>query len=196
MSLPNPLQKISEFASHLFSNGHHDESSGQLFTTQKQWQSLDISPLAKAELNTLQTLVPLNKMCNYIALFEGEDAADKLAAAALMAKDEGRQLFRIDVSQVVSKYVGETEKNLDAVFANAEKNDWILFFDEADALFGKRTTVKDSHDKYANQDVGYLMQKIEDYKGVVIVATKSTPSDDDDIKKMSRAVITFKKGVA
>lgn len=194
MSLPNPLQKISEFASHLFSNNHND--TGQLFTTQKQWQSLNISPLAKAELNTLQSLVPLNKMCNYIALFEGDDASDKLAAAALMAKEEGRQLFRIDVSQVVSKYVGETEKNLDKVFSDAQSHDWILFFDEADALFGKRTTVKDSHDKYANQDISYLMHKIEDYKGVVIVATNSMPSDDDDIKKMSRAVITFQKGQA
>jgi|GEM_PF-1016404 len=196
MSLPNPLQKISTFASHLFSNSNNNGISGRLCTTQKQWQSLDISPLAKAELNTLQTLVPLNKMCNYIALFEGDDASDKLAAAALMAKEEGRQLYRIDVSQVVSKYVGETEKNLDKVFSNAQNHDWILFFDEADALFGKRTTVKDSHDKYANQDVNYLMHKIEDYKGVVIVATNSMPSDDDDIKKMSRAVITFKRGEA
>ncbi|MDI3320768.1 AAA family ATPase [Pinibacter soli] len=194
MSLPNPLQKISEFASHLFSNNH--DNAGKLFTTQKQWQSLNISPLAKAELNTLQTLVPLNKMCNYVALFEGDDASDKLAAAALMAKDEGRQLYRIDVSQVVSKYAGETEKNLDKVFNNAQSHDWILFFDEADALFAKRTNVKDSHDKYANQDVTYLMHKIEDYKGVVIVATNSMPSDDDDIKKMSRAVITFKRGQA
>lgn len=194
MSLPNPLHKISEFASHLFSSNHNEK--GQLFTTQKQWQSLNISPLAKAELNTLQTLVPLNKMCNYIALFEGDDASDKLAAAALMAKDEGRQLYRINVSQVVSKYAGETEKNLDKIFNDAQNHDWILFFDEADALFTRRTNVKDSHDKYANQDVTYLMHKIEDYKGVVIVATNSMPSDDDDIKKMSSAVITFQKGEA
>ena len=190
MSLPNPLQKISDFASHLFSNSHN---AGQLFSTQKQWQSLDISPFAKAELNTLQTLVPLNKMCNYIALFEGDDASDKLAAAALMAKEEGRRLYRIDVAQVVSKYAGETEKNLDKVLNNAQSHDWILFFDEADALFGKRTSIKDSHDRHANSDVNYLMHKIEDYKGVVIVATKSLPSDDDDIKKKSHAVITFSK---
>jgi SpoVK/Ycf46/Vps4 family AAA+-type ATPase len=193
MSLPNPLQKISEFASHLFSSNHN---TGQLFSTQKQWQSLDISPLAKAELNTLQTLVPLNKMCNYIALFEGDDASDKLAAAALMAKDEGRQLYKINVAQVVSKYAGRTEKNLDKVFNDAQNHDWILFFDEADALFGKRSSVNDSHDRYANVDVNYLTHKIEDYKGVVIVATKSMPSDDDDIKKKSHAVITFIKAHA
>jgi SpoVK/Ycf46/Vps4 family AAA+-type ATPase len=188
--MPNPLQKISDFASHLFSNDHN---AGKLFTTQKQWQSLNVSPLAKAELNTLQTLVPLNKMCNYIALFEGEDASDKLAAAALMAKDEGRKLYRINVAQVVSKYTGETEKNLDKILNNAQSHDWILFFDEADALFGKRTSVKDSHDRYANSDLNYLMHKIEDYKGVVIVATNFMPTDDDDIKKKSHAVITFSK---
>ncbi len=78
-----------------------------------------------------------------------------------------RELFPIDLSGVVSKYIGETEKNLEKVFSNAANKDWILFFDEADALFGKRTDVKDAHDRYANQEVSYLMQRIELYNGII-----------------------------
>lgn len=204
MSLSNPfMQKLSTIASHLFSkNGHTVNQpkatngahvSGNLFSTQKQWQQLNISPLAKAELITLQSLVPMNRLCNYIALFEGDDSTDKVAAAALIAQEEGRQLYRIDVGQVLSAYVDETEKKLDTAFHNAQENDWILFFDEAEALFNKRTSIQNGHDRFASSQVDYLMKKIENYKGVVIVATNSTPGDEDDIKKKSHAVISFKK---
>lgn len=83
----------------------------------------------------------------------------------------GRQVFSVDLSRVISKYIGETEKNIDMLFARAEDKKWLLFFDEADALFGKRTDVKDSHDKYANQEVSYLLQKIEEHKQLVILAS-------------------------
>jgi SpoVK/Ycf46/Vps4 family AAA+-type ATPase len=82
-------------------------------------------------------------------------------------------VYRVDLSLVVSKYIGETEKNLSNLFARAENKDWILFFDEADALFGSRTGVRDAHDRYANQEVSYLLQRIEDFEGIVILATKS-----------------------
>src|SRR6188768_3177613 len=87
----------------------------------------------------------------YIALFNGAVAGDKMATAEMLGKEFKKEVQRIDLSQVVSKYIGETEKNITAIFKKAENKNWILFFDEADALFGKRTTVKDAHDKYANQ---------------------------------------------
>jgi SpoVK/Ycf46/Vps4 family AAA+-type ATPase len=80
-----------------------------------------------------------------------------------------KNIYQIDLSQVTSKYIGETEKNLDEIFNRAEQKEWILFFDEADALFGKRTNVQDAHDKYANQEVSYLLQRIESYPGVLII---------------------------
>jgi hypothetical protein len=81
-------------------------------------------------------------------------------------------LYRVDLSQVVSKYIGETEKNLANVFSIAQNKDWILFFDEADALFGKRTQVKEAHDRYANQEVSYLLKRIKEYNGHVVISCK------------------------
>ena len=95
-----------------------------------------------------------------------------------IAAQTGKDLYRIDLSQVVSKYIGETEKNLEKVFAAAESKDWILFFDEADALFGKRTDVRDSHDRFANVEVSYLLQRAEAYGGLVVLAT----NDDSDLQ--------------
>jgi SpoVK/Ycf46/Vps4 family AAA+-type ATPase len=91
--------------------------------------------------------------------------------ARLLAKMDKKELFRIDLSQVVGKYAGETEKNLSRVFARAEELDVVLLLDEADALLGRRTDIKDAHDRYANQEVGYLLQRIEDFEGLVILAT-------------------------
>ena len=104
------------------------------------------------------------------ALFTGADAAGKLASAQQLAVQSGRELYRVDLSAVVSKYIGETEKNLASVFARAENKNWVLFFDEADSLFGKRTDVADSHDRYANQEVSYLLQRIEGFDGPAIIA--------------------------
>src|SRR6185436_18277436 len=97
----------------------------------------------------------------YRALFHGPPGTGKTLTATLLGKYTGRPVFRIDLSRVVSKYIGETEKNLASLFDKAEHKDWILFFDEADALFGKRTEIRDAHDKYANQEVSYLLQRIE-----------------------------------
>ncbi len=90
---------------------------------------------------------------------------------SLIVKYTGKDVYRIDLSRVVSKYIGETEKNLSRLFDKAVDKNWILFFDEADALFGKRTDISDAHDKYANQEVAYLLQRIESYDGLVILAT-------------------------
>jgi ATPases of the AAA+ class len=95
------------------------------------------------------------------------------AAAGAVAHELGRGMFRVDLKAVVSKYIGETEKNLNRVFDAAEAQDAVLFFDEADALFGKRSEVKDSHDRFANIEINYLLQKMESFSGVAIVATNA-----------------------
>src|SRR5690606_11585436 len=107
----------------------------------------------------------------YRTLFYGPPGTGKTLTAMLLGKEFQRNVFRIDLSQVVSKYIGETEKNLEKIFQRAANKEWILFFDEADALFGKRTSVKDAHDRYANQEVSYLLQRVEDFPGLVILAS-------------------------
>lgn len=99
-----------------------------------------------------------------------------------LAAKQGRQVYRVDLSAVISKYIGETEKNLDRLFDEASKENVLLLFDEADALFGKRTEVKDAHDKYSNAEVSYLFQRIESYKGTVIINC-----DTDDCIKQSES---------
>ena len=96
----------------------------------------------------------------------------RLAVAQTLAAQSGLEMKRIDLSAPFSRYIGETEKNLARIFAEAEKNDWLLFFDEADALFGKRTKVKDSHDRYANQEISYLWDQLQNSTASVIVATR------------------------
>jgi SpoVK/Ycf46/Vps4 family AAA+-type ATPase len=100
-------------------------------------------------------------------------------------------VFRIDLSTVVSKYIGETEKNLANLFDRASNKDWILFFDEADALFGKRTNVKDAHDRYANQEVSYLLQRLEDFDGLVILASNFKSNMDEAFVRRFNAIIRF-----
>lgn len=127
----------------------------------------------------------------YRALFYGPPGTGKTLTATLLGKHTGREVFRIDLSRVVSKYIGETEKNLSRLFDRAEHKDWILFFDEADALFGKRTEVRDSHDKYANQEVSYLLQRIESFDGLVILATNQRMNIDDAFVRRFQSIIHF-----
>ena len=127
----------------------------------------------------------------YRVLFHGPPGTGKTLTASLLGKYTGRSTYKIDLSMVVSKYIGETEKNLANLFAKAENKDWILFFDEADALFGKRTNVKDAHDKYANQEVSYLLQRVENYNGLVILATNFLSNIDDAFKRRFQSIIQF-----
>ncbi|OOG70724.1 ATP-binding protein [Algoriphagus sp. A40] len=127
----------------------------------------------------------------YKALFFGPPGTGKTLTAALLGKKMDLDVYRIDLSRLVSKYIGETEKNLSKVFDRAEKQGWILFFDEADALFGKRTTVNDAHDRYANQEVSYLLQRIEDYDGLVILATNLKNNLDEAFMRRFQASIFF-----
>jgi SpoVK/Ycf46/Vps4 family AAA+-type ATPase len=124
-------------------------------------------------------------------LFAGPSGTGKTMAAEIVAADLGLELYKVDLSTLVSKYIGETEKNLDKIFAAAQEANAILFFDEADAIFGKRSEVKDAHDRYANIEVGYLLQKMEEYDGVVILATNLRKNIDDAFIRRMHMTIEF-----
>jgi SpoVK/Ycf46/Vps4 family AAA+-type ATPase len=122
-------------------------------------------------------------------LFTGKNRADALVAAQTLARDLEKDLYRIDVSQVVSKHIGETEKSVDRVFDAAEKGDAVLLFDEADALLGKRTEVKDSHDRYANIGINHLLERIESFGSHAILSTNNLRGLDDSLLRRFRLVI-------
>jgi AAA+ superfamily predicted ATPase len=126
-------------------------------------------------------------------LFVGESGTGKTMAAEVMAADLKLELFKVDLSTVVSKYIGETERNLSTIFREAEesRNSAVLFFDEADALFGKRSEVKDAHDRYANIEINYLLQRLEEYSGVVILASNFRRNIDDAFIRRLRFVVEF-----
>jgi hypothetical protein len=127
----------------------------------------------------------------YRALFFGSPGTGKTLTAALLAKSTGREVYRVDLSMIVSKYIGETEKNLSKVFDAASYKNWLLFFDEADALFGSRTEANNSNDRHANQQTGYLLQRIEDFPGVVILATNLKANMDEAFTRRFQAMIHF-----
>jgi SpoVK/Ycf46/Vps4 family AAA+-type ATPase len=124
-------------------------------------------------------------------LFHGPPGTGKTLTALIVGKKNQRDVFRIDLSMVVSKFIGETEKNLSQLFDRAKNKDWILFFDEADALFGKRTNVRDAHDKYANQEVAYLLQRIENHNGLIILASNFKSNIDEAFIRRFQSVIYF-----
>jgi len=138
----------------------------------------------------------MNRGKGITALFAGESGTGKTMAAEVIANDLRLNLYRIDLSAVVSKYIGETEKNLRRVFDAAEDGGTILFFDEADALFGKRSEVKDSHDRYANIEVNYLLQRMEAYSGLAILATNMKSALDPAFIRRLRFIVNFAFPVA
>ena len=124
-------------------------------------------------------------------LFAGESGTGKTMAAQVLAAELGLDLYRVDLATVVSKYIGETEKNLERIFTAADGSNAILFFDEADALFGKRSEVSDAHDRYANIEVAYLLQRMEAYPGAVILATNFQRNIDDAFVRRLDFVVDF-----
>jgi SpoVK/Ycf46/Vps4 family AAA+-type ATPase len=133
----------------------------------------------------------MNRGLGISVLFAGESGTGKTMAAEVIANDLELLLYRIDLSAVVSKYIGETEKNLRKLFDAAEDGAAILFFDEADALFGKRSEVKDSHDRYANIEINYLLQRMEAYRGLAILATNMKASLDSAFLRRLRFIVNF-----
>lgn len=127
----------------------------------------------------------------FTALFHGPPGTGKTLSACLLGRHCGCDVYKVDLSMVVSKYIGETEKNLGRIFDLAEHERWILFFDEADALFGKRTRVSDAHDRYANQEVSYLLQRIEEFRGVVILTSNVKANIDDAFLRRFQLIVQF-----
>ncbi|HET6522181.1 MAG TPA: ATP-binding protein, partial [Geminicoccaceae bacterium] len=125
------------------------------------------------------------------ALFAGPSGTGKTMAAAILGRELGLDVYRIDLSRVVSKYIGETEKNLGRVFDAAERASVVLFFDEAEALFGKRSEVKDAHDRYANIEIGYLLQRMESYPGTTVLATNLRHHVDEAFLRRLQVVVEF-----
>ena len=161
-----------------------DETTMRLVEEIKLW--VEYGDRVRKEWNLEHKVKP-----GFRALFYGPSGSGKTFTATLLGKATGKEVYRIDLSMVVSKYVGETEKNLSKVFELAEGRNWILFFDEADALFGKRTGLKDAHDRYANQEVAYLLQRIEDFQGLVVLSTNLKSNIDDAFARRFQSVIRF-----
>jgi hypothetical protein len=171
--------------------------------TELEWDDTVLNPDTLRQIHEIEHWVRFNGTLRdewgmgrrirpgYRALFHGPPGTGKTLTAMLLGKSTDRPVFRIDLSRVVSKYIGETEKNLARLFDKAEHKDWILFFDEADALFGKRTDIRDSHDKYANQEVAYLLQRIEGHAGLVILATNQRGNIDDAFMRRFQSSVHF-----
>lgn len=175
----------------------------KLITTKLTWDDLVINDELRQQVTELLDWVKYNDQLlynwgmdkrlvkGYRALFYGPPGTGKTFTAGLIAKEMKKQIYKVDLSMVVSKYIGETEKNLELLFARAEDKGWILFFDEADALFGKRTNVRDAHDKYANQEVSYLLQRIEDFNGLIILCTNMKNNMDDAFIRRFNCIMKF-----
>lgn len=179
------------------------EFPAKRLATPLDWEDLVLHPHTAAQLEHINTWLRCNEELmkerefanrirpGYRALFYGPSGTGKTLSAALQGKRFGKEVYRIDLSQVVSKYIGETEKNLEKVFSRAEHRDWILFFDEADALFGKRSNVQSAHDRYANQEVAYLLQRVEDYPGLLVLASNYKHNIDAAFARRFNAVVHF-----
>lgn len=171
--------------------------------TDMEWDDVVLHPDTLSRVREIENWIRFNDLVmgewgmdkrvkpGYRALFHGPPGTGKTLTATLLGKVTGRPVFRIDLSRVVSKFIGETEKNLARLFDRAEHKDWILFFDEADALFGKRTEVRDAHDKYANQEVAYLLQRLESHAGLVILATNQRGNIDDAFLRRFQTAVNF-----
>ncbi len=202
------IQVRSEFLASL----HEGENQKPIYSsafpakqvhTEMDWNDLVLEPHIKEEIQEIRTWLlhghtlmqdtMLRKKIKpgYRGLFYGPPGTGKTLTACLLGKSTGREVYRIDLSMIVSKYIGETEKNLAQVFDQAEHKNWILFFDEADALFGKRTATSSSNDRYANQEVAYLLQRVEDFPGTVLLASNLKSNIDEAFVRRFQSMVHF-----
>jgi len=168
----------------------------QRITTELEWADLVLPREVMARVEEIARWLEHSQLKpgtrpGSASLFSGPSGTGKTLAAALLGKRTRLEVYRVDLARVVSKDVGETEKNLGHIFDQAERDRWILFFDEADALFGQRTHVSDSHNRFANREVNYLLQRIEQYPGLVILATNTNESIDETFACRFQFVIHF-----
>ena len=206
--LSGKLCVSDEFLAKVYRDGNYrpDYSSdfpARRMETPLEWDDLVLQYNLKEELEQIIRWLEHGKTINeqwkldkflkrgYRCLFPGPPGPGKTLTASLLGKQNGMDVYRIDLSMVVSKYIGETEKNLAKIFDRAEHQNWILFFDEADALFGKRTETSDSNDRHANQEVAYLLQRIEDYPGMVILATNIKDNLDEAFFRRFQSILYF-----
>jgi hypothetical protein len=175
----------------------------KLITTRLSWDDLVLSPEVLEEVESINTWIrhahtllhdwQLDRALKpgYRTLFFGPPGTGKTLTATLIGQAAQADVYRIDLSMVVSKYIGETEKNLAQVFDQAQNRNWILFFDEADALFGKRTATSSSNDRHANQEISYLLQRVEDFPGTVILATNLKANIDEAFARRFQSMVHF-----
>jgi len=179
------------------------EFPAKLVTTKMNWDDLILNPRTAQAIGDIKIWLEHNATFinewgiekkikpGYRSLFYGPPGTGKTLTATLLGKQFQKDVYRVDLSQVVSKYIGETEKNLEKVFNKAEHRDWILFFDEADALFSKRSNVQNAHDKYANQEVSYLLQRVEDFPGLIVLASNFKNNIDAGFIRRFNSIIHF-----
>lgn len=175
----------------------------KLVSTRMTWADLVLHPVTVERLGDIKrwlthrgalardAVLSRRIQTGYRVLFHGPPGTGKTLTAALIGKEFEMDVYRVDLSLIVSKYIGETEKNLGRIFDRAQDKDWILFFDEADSLFGKRTNVQSSHDKFANQEVSFLLQRVEDFSGLMILASNYKNNIDDAFMRRFHSVIHF-----
>lgn len=175
----------------------------KLIETNLEWKDLILNEKTILEVKELETWLKHNEVLmnewnmkhlikpGYRVMLYGPPGTGKTLTASLLGKYINKDVYRIDLSMVVSKYIGETEKNLSSLFDKAINKDWILFFDEADSIFGKRTNVRDAHDKYANQEVSYLLQRIEAHPGLIILASNFKNNIDTAFSRRFQSMIEF-----
>lgn len=208
----NVLKKVPQLASEYVNNllfGQKPRPDfGKNFpasvtTTALSWEDLVVKPYVLKELDRISNWYVGGKRMiesaggkingSFPCLFYGSSGAGKTLAVQLLGKKMGVDVFRIDLSMVVSKYIGETEKNLAYLFDRAKGRDWILLFDEADALFGKRTDIKDSKDKWANLEMSYLLQRMEEHQGLTILTTNLRNNLDMALTRRFQSVLYFQR---
>jgi SpoVK/Ycf46/Vps4 family AAA+-type ATPase len=179
------------------------EFPAKCIETNMNWDDLVLRPMTHAFIDDIKIWIQHHEALaqdavisrklkrGYRVLFYGPPGTGKTLTSSLLGKQFNKEVYRIDLSQVVSKFIGETEKNLEKIFTKAENKDWILFFDEADSLFGKRSGISSAHDKYANQEVSYLLQRVEDYPGLIILASNFKNNIDQAFIRRFNSIIHF-----
>ena len=200
---------ISREYLHRFTTGldrkptYSSEFPARLISTDRQWKDLVLPEFTLTQLEEIKHWVSHGPALlhdwemseklrpGFTTLFHGPPGTGKTLSACLLGKHCGCDVYKIDLSMIVSKDIGETEKNLARVFDLAEHKRWMLFFDEADALFGKRTRVEDSRDRFANQEISFLLQRIEDFDGVVILASNLKSNIDDAFLRRFQSIVHF-----
>jgi AAA+ superfamily predicted ATPase len=199
---------LSEEYYHLFTTGifqprHSSKFPATRIDTEMSWEDLIIHDHTMAQVTELKDWLNFETQIletkgikkwlkrGFRAMFYGPSGTGKSMTASLLGKHFGIPVYRTDLSMIVSKYIGETEKNMESLFNVAENKGWILFFDEAESLFGKRSSVSDANDRFANQEISYLLQRIENYNGMVILASNKLFDIDEAFKRRFQSIIEF-----